>query len=358
MARSIGIVGGGLIGRLLGVELARNGRDVTLFDRGDRPGRGSCTWVGAGMIAPSCELETAERDISALGLQSLDLWPGILSSLPEPVYFRREGSIVVAHPNDQQDLDRLRRRVRTASPHPEFMRELDSEGVRELEPELAERFRDGLYLSHEAHLDNRQVLASLAAALEQSGGTLQFGVEVRRVGPHEIEVNGDAHRFDQVVDCRGMGARDDLSDLRGVRGEIIHVRAPEVSFSRPVRLMHPRYPIYVVPREDHVYVIGATALESEDFSPMSVRSALELLSAAYTLHTGFAEARILETATDCRPAFPDNHPRLISGEGLLRINGLYRHGFLLAPAVVRAACALLENGAVPEDVKVWVRDER
>ena len=172
MAYGIGIVGGGLIGRLLGVELARSGWAVTLFDRGDVSGKGSCTYVGAGMIAPSCELETAERDISVSGLRSLEVWPEIIETLPRPVYFRREGSVVVAHPNYEQDLLRLKRRVKTASPHPEFLRELDADGIRELEPSLAERFRSGLYLSHEAHVDNRQVLLAPREVASPSTPTL------------------------------------------------------------------------------------------------------------------------------------------------------------------------------------------
>jgi glycine oxidase len=353
----VGIAGGGLIGRLLGFELARRGWGVSLFDRGDAAGRGSCTYVGAGMVAPSCELESAGRAISAMGMRSLEAWPGILAALPQPVYCRCEGSLVVAHPDDRHDLERLARRVQAASPNPEFLRVLGADGIGEYEPALADRFRTGLYLSHEAHLDNRQVLTALAAALADAGGVLHFGAEVTGVFSREIVTRAGRHAFDRVADCRGMGAQADLPDLRGVRGEILHVRAPEVTFRRPVRLMHPRYPIYVVPREDHVYVIGATALESDDAGPISVRSALELLSAAYSLHTGFAEARILETAADCRPAFPDNHPRILSRDGLLRINGLYRHGFLLAPAVVQAAVARLEGRVPPDGTEAWLREE-
>jgi len=67
-----------------------------------------------------------------------------------------------------------------------------------------------------------------------------------------------------------------------------------------MRVVHPRYPLYVAPKPNRVYVIGATEIESEDMSPASVRSTLELLSAAYAVHSGFAEARILEVATQCR----------------------------------------------------------
>jgi glycine oxidase len=118
---------------------------------------------------------------------------------------------------------------------------------------------------------------------------------------------------------------------------------------RPTRLIHPRYPIYIAPKENDIYVVGATEIESEDLSNMSVRSAMELLSAVYTVHSGFAEARILEMATQCRPTLKNNLPeiRVLKEKGLtdlIMINGLYRHGFMISPAVMDCALEVLEHG--------------
>jgi len=75
---------------------------------------------------------------------------------------------------------------------------------------------------------------------------------------------------------------------------------------------------------------------------MSVRSTLEMLSAAYSVHPGFGEARIAKMLTNCRPALSNNLPAIQTETGFSRINGLYRHGYLLAPAVVEQA--LIEAG--------------
>jgi glycine oxidase len=92
-------------------------------------------------------------------------------------------------------------------------------------------------------------------------------------------------------------------------------------------------------------VIGATEIESDDLSPASVRSALELLSAAYAVHPGFAEARILEIATQCRPTLPDNLPAVRwSAPRVMEVNGLYRHGFMIAPAMLDVVLELLDGG--------------
>jgi len=151
------------------------------------------------------------------------------------------------------------------------------------------------------------------------------------------DVQALTKEFDWVYDSRGLGANVDIGDLRGVRGEVFWLEAPEVKISRPTRMLHPRYKIYIVPRPNDRYIIGATEIESEDKSPMSVRSSLELLSAVYSMHKGFAEARIIKCVTNCRPTLKDNLPRITYHDKLTRINGLYRHGYLLAPAIVEEA---------------------
>jgi glycine oxidase len=135
-----------------------------------------------------------------------------------------------------------------------------------------------------------------------------------------------------------------------VRGERALIRTHEVSLQRPVQLLHPRLPLYVVPWDDGVYMVGATVIESEDGGPVSVRSALELLGGAYAVHPAFAEAEILDLGAGVRPAFPDNVPRAIVREGGRRIyvNGAYRHGFLLAPVLARSVADYIENGTASE----------
>jgi glycine oxidase len=126
-----------------------------------------------------------------------------------------------------------------------------------------------------------------------------------------------------------------------VRGEVLRVSTDEVNLQRPVRLLHPRYQLYIVPKPNQEFVIGATQIESEDRSPMSVQSALELNSALYTVNPAFAEARIIEMQSNLRPALNDNRPQIQYTDGIVKVNGLYRHGYLLAPVVVQHTLALL-----------------
>lgn len=275
------------------------------------------------MLAPISEYPDCDPAIWQMAQASLQTWPDILNELHVPYAF--DGSLVVAH---TQDAPLLRKFLRTLErARLSGVIELSASELTTLEPELGDRFTAGLHLIGEGWLDNRVLLR----ALEREGGEVHFE---HPVDPREM--SGDIN-----VDCRGKDADD--PELRGVRGEAIRVFAPDVHLGRPIRLMHPKYQLYVSPRAANVYVIGATQIESAATSPMTVRSALELLSAAYTLHAGFAEAEILELNVGVRPAYPDNVPRVQWRDDVLQINGLYRHGYLVAPAVVQAAMDEIET---------------
>lgn len=198
---------------------------------------------------------------------------------------------------------------------------MDEGAIADLEPDLSGRFHQGLWFADEAHLNPRQALPSLASALTQRGGRIEMGVAVT---PAQL---GDL----PVIDCRGLAARDTLPELRGVRGEMLLLRSRDFRLSRAVRFLHPRIPLYIVPRDDGLLMLGATSIESDHTGPVSVRSALELLTAAYALHPALAEAEIVEFGVGVRPAFVDNIPRLVPQGRVVHFNGLYRHGFLLAP---------------------------
>jgi len=329
------------MGRLLAFELSQSGWAVTLYDKDNKAGKDSCAFTAAGMLAPYCEYEPSMPIISELGIRSMRRWPEIIHQLKRDVLCEFNGSLVVAHGLDQGDLTQLEERVRKWNPSEEIMRAVSGDELDQTEPGIAPAFNRGLFFPKEGHVSNRDLLLAFEAALE--------GVVTWKTGEAIEFINPGDFSEDKIIDCRGLGAKKELPELRGVRGELIYVKAPEVSLQRPVRFMHPRFPLYVVPRQDHTFVIGASEIESEDMGPISVRSSLELLSAAYTLNPAFAEAQIISTHVNCRPAFPDNLPRIIVSDKLIRINGLYRHGFLLGPILSTMVQQLMsDNGPEAE----------
>ena len=342
---SVAILGAGLMGRLLAVTLARRGCAVELFDAGGPDGEGSAARAAAAMLAPLAESAIAPASIVRMGHHSLARWPALLEGLAAPVFFQRDGTLVLWHRQDAAEASRLARSLAhtaTLVPGLPTMQRLDASAIAELEPSLGERFAQGLLLPGEGQLDNRALLDALLATLQAMPS-----VRLHWHAPRNLDdfLPGDAGQPDRLVDCRGLGAKADWPALRGVRGEIIRVHAPDVTLHRPLRLVHPRYPLYIAPKPGHVFVIGATEIESNDLSPVSVRSSLELLSAAYSVHSGFAEARILELAAQCRPTLADNLPAIVEPRPrVLQINGLYRHGFLIAPALLDIAVQYLQDG--------------
>lgn len=359
---NIGIAGAGLMGRLLAWQLLRQGHRVTLFDRDVADGEAAAARVAAAMLAPYSEVVACERVIFDWGCAALPLWPTLLAQLQgdssREVFFQQRGSLVVAHAQDRNlRLQFDQRLARCAPESAAAVRQLDRAALLEIEPELAARFDEATWLVDEGTLDNRELLAALAVALRARGVQWFESTSVTRVDAGAIALDDDVRQFDLAIDTRGFGAKPQLGDLRGVRGEVLWVRAPEVELSRPVRLMHPRYQLYIAPKRDSVYVIGATEIESEALTPITVRSALELQSALYSVHGGFAEAQVLHAYANCRPAFIDNLPRIDTAPGLLRVNGLYRHGYLLGPLVLQLALAAIDGDATHPMVRRAEQDK-
>jgi len=309
------VIGAGVAGLAVASELVSRGAKVQVLDPGGPPGAHGCSWWAGGMLAPWCEYENAEEPVLRLGRRALNWWAARTQTY-------QRGTLVVANPRDLPDLRRFARRT-------EGFLEVHQAELSELEPDL-NSFAKGLYFADEAHLNPRQALRDLYLQLQEQGVIFH-----RNLAPGRLE---------NAIDCRGLHAREVLHDLRGVKGEMLVIRCPDVSLTRPVRLLHPRMPLYVVPRGDGVYMLGATMIESEDSSRITARSMLELLSAAYALNPAFGEAEVLEIGVDLRPAFPDNLPRIRRLGRTIYANGLYRHGYLLAPALAQGVADLaLEN---------------
>ena len=337
----IGIAGAGVLGRLAAFQLSRAGHHVTVFESAPEqaPGPGrlrAAGWTAAGMLSPIAEMECGGPLVRDLGERSLTLWQSIneqlkvTSNAPAPLGLQLHDSLIVCHASDMGSAQRI---LRLLDNDPKKLIQLNANDVRQLAPEMKGTLH-AWRLHGEGHLSPALAMQSLLAA--SLGVDWNWGNTVTQVSPHSIIANQIAHAFDLVLDTRGTGAAPEVS-VRGVRGEVVVLHAPGFRLLRPVRLLHPRWRVYIVPHPEDRLVIGATEIESEDRSPISVQSTMELLSAAFSIFPALAEARIVHTDVNLRPATRDNLPYIAHEPGLLRINGLFRHGWLLAPAVLEKA---------------------
>jgi len=318
---SIAVAGAGIVGLWQAYTHARAGHRVRLVERSPEPFAESASRLAAAMIAPECEADGAPELVRDLGRESVGLWrqayPGTIAN----------GTLVVAPPRDASDLVRFERMTQRHET-------VAGDRIASLESDLSGRFDRGLFFAGEAHVVADDALRWLLSEIRALGVDVEFGAPFKGRGE------------DVMIDCRGMAARDDLRALRGVRGERMLIRSRDVALTRPVRLLHPRQPIYVVPQGGGHYVLGASVVEREDDDPMTVKSALDLLGSAYALHPAFGEAAILSLGAGVRPAFPDNVPHVVLADAgrTIRVNGTYRHGFLLAPVLAQAVARFLSDG--------------
>jgi glycine oxidase len=325
----ITVVGAGITGLWQALTLARRGHRVRLLERSSQPFAQAASSFAGAMLAPYCEAEATPPVVHELGLRSLALWRQTYPAVVE------KGTLVVAAARDRAELVRFSRMTTGHAM-------LNAEEIDAIEPACGGRFAAGLYFAAEAHVVPLDALAFLLRAVQAAGADIGIGVAWTDDSP------GDR----LLIDCRGLAAQPELPNLRGVRGERLIVRSSDVVLTRPMRLLHPRHPIYIVPWSDGRYMVGATVIESEDTRPLTVRSALELLGSAYALHPALGEAEILEAGAGVRPAFPDNVPKIIVRGRTLYVNGLYRHGFLLAPVLADLLAGYVERGEKDERVFV------
>lgn len=350
----VGIAGAGVLGRLLAWQLSNTGHTVTVFDPAagpQAPAAGTLTtrsahaagFTAAGMLSPIAELDNAGLATARLGWRSLALWRETAERLQalgcSTPLFAQYGSLLLAHGSDLGAAQRVLARLDATSTLADALpapKSLDRADLAALEPAVAPSLHAWL-LPGEGQVMPRELLHALAVHAPRVHWC--WGEHVQRVTPGRIALaNGDELSFDLAIDVRGIGARAD-APVRGVRGEVVWLHAPGVRLLRPLRLLHPRHRVYIVPRPGDLFVVGASEIESEGCSPVSLRSAVELMAAAHSAVPELAEARIVHLEANLRPALPDNEPHVEHVEGLLRLNGLFRHGWLIAPALVQDALA-------------------
>lgn len=348
---------------MLAWSLARAGFAVTVFDPAQGPGPFFHTgaegglalqaagFTAAGMLSPVAELDNAPPEVAVLGWSSIQWWNKITQKLAMPHAFTQGGSWLVCHGQDVGAAQRMLNRLDASRLHPAWLAGAPQETLQtvpraallEQEPAI-QGVSHAWKLPGEAHIHTVDTLQALHSAADQVVWQWQHRVSAVQTDGTVVLADGSAQRFDTVIDARGLGAKDRLP-LRGVRGELVWLHLPRHGLQHPVRLLHPRHRVYIVPRQADTVLVGATEIESEDRSAVSLKSAVELMSAAHSVVPALAEARVLRWDVNLRPALPDNSPVVDWSERCLTINGLFRHGWLLAPALVDQG--LRTSGLVP-----------
>lgn len=318
--KKISVIGAGIMGTLSAYTLQRHfpEAEITLFDPNGFPAD-NASFAAGGMIAPLSELDHTPQEFLPAGFDSIKEWESISKALNTPFEFSAKGSLFITHDADRHLLERFK----SLLPASNDWESVAPPEIKTLEPELnTNTFRQGLHMKHEAHLHPQKALHAI-----------QDAIKIKKT--EAAKPTEQSKKADWVIDCRGMATKSEKKSLRGVKGEILIVENKEFSLTRPLRLMHPRYPLYIVPRADNIFMIGATIIESEAENHVSIRSAMELMSALYSIDRSFGDAKIIEIKSGIRPSYANNLPHIDIDKNIFYANGLYRHGYLFSPVMAK-----------------------
>jgi glycine oxidase len=351
------IVGAGAIGSAAAWRCAQRGWSVTLVD--PDPARGA--WrTAAGMLAPITELHYTESALLRLNLDSLARYPAYAGELTEvtglPTGYLECGTVEAAW--DAADLRALRDLHAFGSSLGLSSRLLTGRELRELEPALAPGLPGGLLAEFDHQVDPRLLHAAQLQAALDLGVTLRVGtarIDTRdgRVAGVTLD-DGTTLGADVVVLAAGAwSGQVDALPVRPVKGQTLRLRLPGgTRLSRVVRATIKGNTVYVVPRADGRFVVGASSEEAGfDVTPRA-GAVYELLRDAQSIVPELSEAVLEEVCTGLRPGSADNAPLIGAAaiDGLIYATGHYRNGILLAPVTADAVATIIADGTPPDVV--------
>jgi glycine oxidase len=334
------VVGGGVIGLSIALELAQRGADVSVYDLGE-PGR-AASWAAAGMLAPRTE-RLANAQMQALCELSLALYPAFAQRVRETggvdPHLRLNGILNAAFDDDA--FERICAHARTLQAQGERVRILSRSEVLFAEPCLSARVHGGVLFEEEGQIDNRRLGRALLAActglgvrVETSVRDLQLEFDSRRL--LGVRTSQGFRPADAAINAAGAWAanvagvpEDCKVPVRPVKGQMLALQLPAGMVRRTTWVPG----AYLVPRDDGRVLIGATVEDADDVR-VTAGGVDSLLHAATAAAPALRDFTISEMWAGLRPGTPDELPVLgaTSRSGYFVAAGHYRNGILLAPA--------------------------
>jgi glycine oxidase len=342
------VIGAGIIGLSLAIELRRTGMSVLVVEKGE-PGR-EASWAAGGMLA-DFGLEIP-APLQSLATASARMYPAFVHELEDEsglkIDLRSEGSLFFLDSHHDRTLQESH-----PLPAP----------LEELEPALRTPTRAPLYLKERCvdprHLTTAAIAAARHRGVDFSSGDQVLAIEVSNGNAAGVRTNKTQFAAAVVVNCAGAWAGQigpHAFPTRPVKGQMLCVAMPKKNFVRHVV----RTPdVYLIPRSDGRMLIGAT-MEEAGFDKQTVPETLQTLrKAALDLVPKLADARILEAWAGLRPGTPDKLP--ILGEtttpGYFVATGHFRDGILLAPITARVMSHVIAGQKPEFDLRTF-RAER
>lgn len=330
-ARDILIVGGGVVGLAIAIELKRQGAKVTVVSQDFTQ---AASHAAAGMLAPLAE-QLSSSPLRDLCLRSRWLYPEWTQKLEEltgietgylpcgilaPTYTTYSQPEVIAEDNGTFWLDRA--------------------AIKQYQPGLSDRVAGGWWYPEDGQVDNRCLMRSLLQAAQTLGIELKEGVRVKALQQKQGRIDGALTNIGQLTAQQYVLAAGSWSSqlmpmpVRPIKGQMLSLRMPQ-KLHQPYPLQRVLYGqgVYLVPRQDGRLIVGAT-VEEVDWTPFNTPQGIQsLLAKTIELYPAAADWQIEEFWWGFRPGTPDELPILgrSACENLFLATGHYRNGILLAP---------------------------
>jgi glycine oxidase len=358
------IVGAGIIGLSLAIELRKTGMSVLVIEKGE-PGR-EASWAAGGMLADfGLEIPSS---LQALATASARLYPEFVHELEDEsglkIDLRPEGTLLILNEDPDHGLQE-------SHPLPT--------SLETLEPALQTPAHPALFLNEQSvdprHLTAAAIAAARHRGVDFSSGDPVLAIEIIDGKAAGVRTNRTRFASAVVVNCAGAWAGQigydarvgtDASPVqaehtsaaffavptRPVKGQMLCVAMPEKNLVRHVvRTAN----VYLIPRSDGRLLIGATQ-EEAGFDKQTVPQTLQKLrQAALDLVPKLADARILEAWAGLRPGTPDKLPILgaTPTPGYYAATGHFRDGILLAPITAKSMASLISGGECLHDLSAF-----
>lgn len=345
------VIGGGVSGLCVALELSRRGYEVTVVSRRREE---AASLAAGGMLAPQSERlggEYGEGRLLDLALAARDYFPHWVRALEQAAgadvgLCASGGFVAPAFTNDA---------VHRWTPPPRAGKAvwLDQSTLRATEPLISPEAVGGWWYPQDLSVDPRAFHSALLSACDAAGVLVKEGAEAVAL---ELSADGAAVRHVRLADsstlpaaalvlCGGAWLRDLLPvPLRPIKGEMLSLRPPPVeatAFTTPtstIRRVLFADRCYIIPRRDGRIVVGATVEPQAGFDLRSTAGGVKsLLSAAMATVPALAEYTLDETWAGLRPSTPDLLPLLgaTPWSNTHLACGYHRNGILLAPLCAR-----------------------
>ncbi|MDZ8084677.1 MAG: glycine oxidase ThiO [Nostoc sp. DedQUE12b] len=348
------IIGGGVIGLAIAIELKLRGTNVTVLCRDFHA---AATHAAAGMLAPDAE-NIANEAMRSLCWRSRALYPDWTRKLEEltglNTGYRACGILapVFEEAGGQGGRGAGEQRSRgeslsSSSPSsPSYW--LNKEAIHQYQPGLGAEVVGGWWYPEDAQVDNKALAHVLRTAAESIGVELKDGITVEGFLQQQgqvvgVQTNAGIIRAAHYVLASGAWSNELLPlPVLPRKGQMLSVRIPEVSPELPLKRVLFGQDIYIVPRRDRL-VLGATS-EDVGFMPNNTPEGIQkLLQAAIRLYPQLKHYPIQEFWWGFRPTTPDELPILGTShcQNLTFATGHYRNGILLAPVTAALIADLI-----------------